>query len=114
MTSLAIALAGAAALAPAPAAHAERGTNDCYVSISSPYATSSCDYVGVGLYTVIDFTQYSGDIDARVSCTTFERYYDYSTHEEMLTGPTSCHVAIFEYVPGSGGHGSLHIYNKYV
>jgi hypothetical protein len=90
-----------------------RGVNDCFLSISTPYETADCDYVGAGLFTVIDFSQYSGDIDATVSYTAYSSYYDYSTHEEVLTGPTSCHVAIFEYVPGSGGSGSLHIHNKY-
>jgi len=88
------------------------GLNDCAISISHPYERATCDYVGAGAFTVIDFTQNSGDIDATVSCTRYSQYYDYTTHEEVLTGTVVCHIEIFEYILGSGGSGSIHVYNK--
>jgi hypothetical protein len=108
--SLAVAAAAAATL-PGPAAHAAAGVNDCSVSVSSPHGSGTCDYIGTGAFTVVDFSQNSGDIDAILTCTTFSKYYDYSAHDEVLTGATSCHVVIFDY-SGTGGSGSIHVYNK--
>ena len=114
VTALATATLSAATTTPAHATPpGPRGVNDCFISISKPYERATCDYIGAGLFTVVDFVQSSGDIDATVSCTSFSTYYDYSTHEEILTGPTSCHVEIFEYIAGSGGSGSLRISNKF-
>jgi hypothetical protein len=108
IASLVVAAAAAATLASAPA-HATDGTNSCDLYTSSAGQSGTCDYVGTGLYTVVDFDQYSGDVDAWVTCTTFSHYYDWSAHEELLTGPTKCTVHIYQYTAGAG---SVSITNK--
>ena len=109
--SLAVAAVAAAAFPGTPASADPTGLNSCSLSVGGAFQVATCDYVGTGAFTVFDFTQISGDVDATVSCPTVNRYYDYSTHEEVLTGPTVCHIQLFQYVPGSGS-GSMDVYNK--
>jgi hypothetical protein len=112
MLSLAFAALTATALPATPASADPTGLNNCSLTVTRPYERWTCDYVGTGAFTVVDFTQTRGDIDATITCPTFSRYYDYSTHEEILTGATMCHIEIFEYVLGSGGSGSIEVSNK--
>jgi len=114
ITTISVAAAAlAAAVLPAMPASAEpAGLNSCNLAVTRPYERATCDYVGTGAFTVIEFVQTSGDIDARVTCPTFSKYYDYSARDEVLTGPTVCHIELFEYVLGSGATGSITVYNK--
>ena len=108
LASLAAGLAAAATFLPAAPAHAA-GVNDCNLYVSGAGSSATCDYVGAGAFTVIDFDQYTGDVDATVSCTTFSGWFDYSTYREVLTGPTKCTMRVYVYSTGSG---RLHVYNK--